>query len=226
MDNFIRHVTRAVCMCSFFWNVVHSSDFEQAHKDFEETQKRHEEMPVKAQELRSSSSSFGIIPIVIPIVMVMLFLTCCVIICCIAYRRRQRFWAMHQDQQNLVAPPLAVAPGPGPVTSGATGYNCPNQNPPIPIAVTLPPPVPYVPQPAGLPPPYAPQPAGLYPMGGPYISPLGSGLVTPVAPYPPQPAGLHPTGGPYGNLSSAPSVQPSIAAGIQWPSAPPPLETK
>lgn len=220
----MRHATRAVCICSLFWNVAHSIDFEDVRKDFEERRKEHEERYKKAkEEFRSTDSSFAILPVVMPVVMVVLFLIGCVIICCVAYRRRRWFWAMHQDQQHLVPPPLPVALGPGPVISGATIYSNSNWIRPTPRVVTRPPPAPY-----------APQPARVHPTDGPYTSPLVAALgpgpatygattstysnenspirsvatISPAATYPPQPAELYPTDGPFANLNSAPSAQP------------------
>ncbi|XP_077500000.1 uncharacterized protein LOC144110777 [Amblyomma americanum] len=154
MDHFIQHATRRFSICCLLWNVAHSYDFE----TFEEKHKRLKEEVESAH--RNFDRSFNTVRVVVPVVMGMLFVLFCVIFCCISYRRRQRFWEMQQQQQHHVPPPLGLAPGPGPVTSGAITYSYSHGNPPIPRAVA--PPTPAA--------PYPPQPAGAYPWGGPYTN--------------------------------------------------------
>lgn len=134
-----------ICVCSFLWNVAHSFDFDEHQKKVRE-------------EMESFDRSFTVARVVVPIVMVLMFLGSCVIFWCIWYHRRQRFWAM-QEQQRHVPPRLAPAPGPGPVTAGATTFRHSEVNPLIPRAVTPPPPAPY-----------QPQPATSYPTEGPYTN--------------------------------------------------------
>ncbi|KAK8765195.1 hypothetical protein V5799_032192 [Amblyomma americanum] len=135
MDRFIQNTAGGICIGSFLWNVVHSSDFEDARKKMREKMDR----------------SFTVARFVVPMIMVLMFVGSCVIFWCIWYHRRQRFWAMQQQQQCRMPPPLAPAPGPGPVTSGATTFGHSEVNPLIPRAVTPPPPAFYPPQPATCP---------------------------------------------------------------------------
>uniref|UniRef100_A0A1E1X205 Putative secreted peptide n=1 Tax=Amblyomma aureolatum TaxID=187763 RepID=A0A1E1X205_9ACAR len=142
MDRFMEHTTGCICIFSFLWNAAYSSDFEESRKKIRE-------------EMESFDRSFTVARVVVPIVMVLMFLGSCVIFWCIWYHRRQRFFAM-QEQQRHVPPRLAPAPGPGPVTSGATSFGHSEVNPLISRAVTPPPA------------PYPPQPAMSYPTEGPY----------------------------------------------------------
>lgn len=170
----MKHTAGCICVCSFLWNVAHSFDFEESRRKMRE-------------EMDSLDRSFAVARVLVPVIMVLMFLGSCAIFWCIWYRRRQRFWAM-QQQQRHVTPRLAPAPGPGPVIAGVTTFGHSEVNPLIPRAVTSPPTAPY-----------QPQPTTSYPMERPYTNfssaPSGqpfSGTAVPSAPPdPPPPYNTH-----------------------------------